>query len=105
MCFARTAYCWALPSFAVCFARPSRTASAVESENNLRRKATWLPRYSMREWVQSGFLAHWMSGARFCLAGAGVPPSTTTSGFALARLFRGGMLVVGDLIYFSHVRN
>ena len=88
MCFVRTAYCWALPSFAVSLMQPSLVASAVELEKSFRWKATWSPRYTMRVYIQSGFFAHWMSGAHLILG-----LSVSTSSFGFVQLFCGGMMV------------
>src|ERR1700677_3194335 len=96
MCLARTVYCWTFPSFGVSFGQPSFAASAVESENILIRKARWSVRYSMRAYVQAGFLAHLISGARLSLGKETALPSRPSFGFA--RLFLGG-IAVGKLIF------
>jgi hypothetical protein len=73
-------------------------ASAVESEKSLRWNPTLSPRYSMRVNVQSGFLAHWISGAHLVL-GMGTPLS---SAFALAWLFLGGIVGNSEILICSH---
>ena len=97
MYLASTAYCWALPSFAVSFTQACFMASAVESEKSLIQKATLSWRYSRRVLVQFGFFAHWISGACWHFGGAsalGWPVSN--SGFGFAWLFHGGMVVSGE---------
>ena len=90
MYLASTAYCWTLPSFAVSFTWACLVASAVELEKSLIQKATLSWRYSRRVSVQFGFLAHWISGARWRFGGVSASGwLVSNSGFGFAPIFRG----------------
>lgn len=93
MYLAKTPYWIVFPSFATSLERPSFFASAVESENNFRRKVGFSVQYWMMLSVHCGFFSQ-LIDERGVFAGAdaginSMSEEAATGCLGLARLLRG----------------